>query len=137
LSGIVVDASVALAWCFPDESNEDADSVLLKLKGQTIIVPAVWALEIANVLLVGERQKRLKQPEISRFIGLLGGLSVFQDSQTVSESVVNILPLAREYGLSAYDAAYLELAIRHNAPMATLDGSLQKAARKAGVPIFR
>ena len=137
MSRVVVDASVALAWCFPDESNEDADSVLLKLKGQTIIVPAVWALEIANVLLVGERQKRLKQPEISRFIGLLGGLSVFQDSQTVSESVVNILPLAREYGLSAYDAAYLELAIRHNAPMATLDGSLQKAARKAGVPIFR
>jgi predicted nucleic acid-binding protein len=119
-----VDASVALAWCFPDESSEEADGVLVKLKGQTILVPAVWVLEISNALLVGERQKRLRQLEISRFVGLLGGLSVLQDSQTVSES------------LSAYDAAYLELAIRHNAPMATLDGSLHKAARKAGVPIF-
>jgi len=131
-----VDASVALAWCFPDESSEEAGGVLVKLKGQTILVPAVWVLEISNALLVGERQKRLRQLEISRFVGLLGGLSVLQDSQTVSESVVKILPLARDYGLSAYDAAYLELAIRHNAPMATLDGSLHKAARKAGVPIF-
>jgi len=137
LSGVVVDASVALAWCFPDESSEDADSVLQKLKGQTILVPAVWALEISNALLAGERQKRLKQPEISRFIGRVCGLSVVQDSQTVSESVVNILPLARDYGLSAYDAAYLELAIRQNALLATLDVSLRKAARKAGVPIFR
>ena len=136
MSGVVVDASVALAWCFPDESSEEADGVLVKLKGQTILVPAVWVLEISNALLVGERQKRLRQLEISRFVGLLGGLSVFQDSQPVSESVVNILPLARDYGLSAYDAAYLELAIRHNAPLATLDGSLQKAARKAGVPTF-
>ena len=137
MSRVVVDASVALAWCFPGESSEKADAVLAKLKDQTILVPAVWVLEISNALLVGERQKRLRQPEISRFIGLLGGLSVLQDSQSVSESVVKILPLARDYGLSAYDAAYLELAIRHNAPMATLDGSLQKAARKAGVPIFR
>ena len=137
MRGVVVDASVALAWCFPDESSEDADSVLQKLKGQTILAPAVWALEVSNGLLVGERQKRLRQPEIARFIGLLGGLSVLQDCQTVSESVAYILPLARDYGLSAYDAAYLELAVRHNAPLASLDASLQKAARKAGVPIFR
>ena len=137
MNGIVVDASVALAWCFPDESSENADSVLMKLKDQSLLVPAVWALEISNALLVGERQRRLKQPEISRFIGLLGSLSIVQESQSVSEGVINILLLARDYGLSAYDAAYLELAIRHNAALATLDRSLQKAAGKAGVLILR
>ena len=136
MSGIVVDASVALAWCFPDEASEYADGVLIALKGQTIVVPAVWSLEIANALLVGERRKRLRRAEILRFVALLEGLLVLQDDQTVSESVSNVLPLARDYGLSAYDAAYLELAIRHSAPLATLDGNLQKAAKRAGVRIF-
>jgi len=136
LSGVVVDASVALAWCFPDEASEYADGVLIALKGQTIIVPAVWSLEITNALLVGERRKRLRQPEILRFVALLEGLLVLEDHQTVSESVSKVLPLARDYGLSAYDAAYLELAIRHSTPLATLDGNLQKAAKRAGIRIF-
>jgi predicted nucleic acid-binding protein len=136
LSGVVVDASVALAWCFPDEASEHADAVLVALKGQAIVVPAVWGLEIANAMLTGERRKRLKQPEILRFLALLEGLSIVQDGQAVSESVSNVLPLARHYGLSAYDAAYLELSIRHGVPLATLDAKLQKAAQRAGVKIF-
>jgi predicted nucleic acid-binding protein len=136
LSGVVVDASVALAWCFPDEASEYADGVLVALKGQTLVVPAIWGLEITNALLTGERRKRLKQPEILRFVALLEGLSILQDGQGVSESVNNVLPLARHYGLSAYDAAYLELAIRHSTPLATLEGNLQKAARRAGIRIF-
>lgn len=69
MSGLVVlDASTALAWCFPDEASEDAEAVLLALEGATVLVPAVWSLEIANALLVGERQKRLRQPEILRFL---------------------------------------------------------------------
>jgi predicted nucleic acid-binding protein len=136
LSGVVVDASVALAWCFPDEANEYADRVLVALKGQTLVVPAVWGLEIANALLAGERGKRLKQPEILRFVALLEGLSILQDGQSVRESVSNVLPLARDYGLSAYHAAYLELAIRHSVPLATLDRDLQRAAKRAGLRIF-
>ena len=135
MSGIVVDASVALAWCFPDEASEYADGVLIALKGQTIVVPAVWSLEIANALLVGERRKRLRQPEILRFVALLEGLLVLQDDQTVSESVSKVLPLARDYGLSAYDAAYLELAIREGLPLATLDDDLRLAARAASVAL--
>jgi predicted nucleic acid-binding protein len=131
-----VDASVALAWCFPDESSGYADRVLVALNGQTIVVPAVWSLEITNALLVGERRKRLRQPEILRFVTLLEGLSIFQDGQAVSDNVSNVLPLARVYDLSAYDAAYLELAIRHNAPLATLDRKLQKASNKAGIRNF-
>jgi predicted nucleic acid-binding protein len=136
LTGVVVDASTALAWCFPDESSEYADAVLVALEGKTILVPSIWPLEIANAVLVGERTKRLRQPEIQRFTALLEGLSLAQDSQTVGEHIGNVLPLAREYGLSAYDAAYLELSIRHEVPLATLDGKLQKAAQNAGVTVF-
>lgn len=102
-----------------------------------MLVPAVWSLEIANAILVGERKKRLKQPEIRRFTTLLESLSLVQDVQPVVEHVGNVLPLAHKYGLSAYDAAYLELAIRHHAPLATLDVKLQKAARQAGVTLFK
>jgi predicted nucleic acid-binding protein len=136
LSGVVIDASVALAWCFPDEASEYAEGVLVALKGRAIVVPAVWGLEIANAMLAGERRKRLKQPEILRFVALLEGLSIVQDGQRVSESVSNVLPLARDHGLPAYDAAYLELSIRHGVPLATLDAKLRKAAQRAGVKIF-
>jgi predicted nucleic acid-binding protein len=136
LSGVVVDASVALAWCFPDEASDYADGALVALKGQAMVVPAVWGLEIANAMLAGERRKRLKQPEIMRFLALLEGLPIVQDDLAVSESVSNVLPLARDYDLSAYDAAYLELSIRHGIPLATLDAKLRKAAQRAGVKIF-
>jgi predicted nucleic acid-binding protein len=137
LTGVVVDASTALAWCFPDENSDYADAVLVALEGKTIIVPSIWSLEIANAVLVGERTKRLRQPEIQRFTALLEGLLLTQDSQTVGEHIGNVLPLAREHGLSAYDAAYLELSIRYEAPLATLDGKLQTAAQNAGVTVFR
>ncbi len=136
MSGVVIDASTALAWCFPDESSEYADGVLVALEGKTILVPAVWSLEIANAILTGERKKRLRQPEILRFITLLENLPVLEDLQPMGDHVGNVLPLAREYSLSAYDAAYLELAIRHSVPLATLDGKLEKAAKQAGVTLF-
>jgi len=136
LTGVVIDASTALAWCFPDERSDYADAVLVALDGKTILVPAVWSLEIANAVLVGERKKRLRQPEILRFTTLLQNLSVIEDVRPVGGHVANVLPLARQYSLSAYDAAYLELSIRHSAPLATLDEKLEKAARQARVKIF-
>ena len=132
MSGIVVDASVALAWCFPDEASEYADTVLVALEGRPVLVPAVWALEVTNALVVAERRKRVSQPEVRRFVELLDGLTINEVSLPVAASVSNILPLAREYGLSAYDASYLEVAIRHGAPLATLDSGLEKAGRSAG-----
>jgi len=132
----VVDASTALAWCFPDESSDYADGVLTALEGRTILVPALWNLEIANAILVGERRNRLRKAEIRQFAALLEALSLVQDMQPVGEHLSNVLPLARKYGLSAYDAAYLELSIRRCAPLATLDGKLLGAARQAGVELF-
>ncbi len=136
-TGIVIDASVALAWCFPDEASDYADGVLVALEDRTAMVPAIWSAEITNALLVGERRKRIRQPEARRFIELLKGLSILEDGQPFAETVSNVLPLAREYDLSAYDAAYLDVAVRHGAPLATLDAALQKAGRTAGVKIFK
>jgi len=136
VNGIVIDASVALAWCFPDEASDYADAVLVALEGQTAMVPAIWPVEIANALMIGERRKRIRQPEVRRFIELLKGLSILEDGQPLADTVSNILPLAREYDLSAYDAAYLNVAVRHGAPLATLDAALQKASRASGIKIF-
>ena len=136
MTEIVVDASTALAWCFPDETSEHADAILAALEGKTILVPAVWGLEIANAVIVGERSKRLRQPEIRRFTTLLESLPVVQDARPVTSYVSDVLPVTREYSLTAYDAAYLELSMRHSAPLATLDAKLQRAAQRAGVEIF-
>jgi predicted nucleic acid-binding protein len=136
LKSVVVDASVALAWCFPDESSDYADRVLVALEGHELVVPAIWGLEITNALLVGERSKRLGPSEIRRFALLLESLPVLNDAQPFTELVNDVLPLARDYGLSAYDAAYLEVAIRYGAELATLDKKLQKAAQSAGVQMF-
>jgi predicted nucleic acid-binding protein len=133
---VVVDASLALAWCFPDETSDYADAVLVALEGWTVLVPSIWGLEIANAVLVGERRQRLTQTEIKQFTRLLESLSLLQDTRGVTTQVSDVLPLARLHGLSAYDAAYLEVAIRHGVPLATLDGRLQSAAKVAGVTLF-
>ncbi len=136
MTEIVIDASVALAWCFPDEASNYADAVLVALEGRRMLVPAVWPLEITNAVIVAERRKRISPPEVRRFVELPEGLTIHEDSLPVVGSISNILPLAREYGLSAYDTAYLDVAIRHRAPLATLDAGLAKASRKAGFELL-
>jgi predicted nucleic acid-binding protein len=137
VNGIVIDASVALAWCFPDEVSDYADGVLVALEDRAAMVPSIWSTEITNALLVGERRKRIRQPDVRRFVELLKGLSILEDGHPFADGVSNLLPLAREHNLSAYDAAYLDVAIRHGAPLATLDAAVQKASRAAGVKIFK
>ena len=136
MNGIVVDASVALAWCFSDEASDYADAVLVALEGHPLLVPAVWALEVTNAVVVAERRRRISQPEIRSFVELLGGLTIHEESRPVDANVSNLLPLAREYGLSAYDASYLDVALRHGVPLATLDSGLERAGRDAGVEIL-
>lgn len=101
----------------------------------TAIVPAIWPLEVANGLLVGERRGRITRVQGTRLAEcLLAALELEVDD--VGDIFKNILPLAREYGLSVYDASYLELAIRQGLPLATHDGPLAKAARKCGVHLL-
>lgn len=136
MKGVVIDASVALAWCFPDEQNAYADQVLEELEGRPVVVSSVWALEIGNGLLVGARRKRLSQADIPQFLKLLESLPLQELSRPVLTHIREILPLGREYGLSAYDASYLEAAIRSGADLATADAALERAARQAGISIL-
>ena len=136
MSKVVLDASIALAWCFPDEASAYADEVLLALEGNPILVPAIWPLEIANAVLAGERQNSLRASELQLFLSFLEHLSIVQDVQPVVPLVATVLPVARRHGLSAYDAAYLELALRHGVCLATFDRKLQKAAKALNVTLF-
>lgn len=134
---IVVDASIALAWCFPDETSAYAETVLVGLGGETMLVPAIWELEVANAILVGLRRKRLEMSGVEQFLSLIKQLAPMQDARPVVEHMRDVLPLAAAHGLTAYDAAYLELAVRRHARLATLDGKLSAAARSTGVELYR
>ena len=132
----VLDCSVTMAWCFEGESDAHADSVLHHLGLSQALVPSIWPLEVANVLLVGERRGRLTEADSAHFITLLKALPITVDEQTARRAQVEILALGREQGLSSYDAAYLELAMREGCPLATLDTRLQGVAEKLGLPIL-
>jgi predicted nucleic acid-binding protein len=132
----VIDASIALAWCFPDEANDYADKVLSALNGCSILVPAIWGSEVANGVLSGERARRIQASEVLRFFGLLGSLSVTQDTLDPGDYANDVLPLARSHALSAYDVSYIELAARRRAALATLDGKMRKAAQAMAVTMF-
>ncbi|MDY6909372.1 MAG: type II toxin-antitoxin system VapC family toxin [Thermodesulfobacteriota bacterium] len=132
----VVDNSVVMAWYFEDEGDGYAEAVLESLDSAEAFVPAIWPLEVGNVLLVAERRKRLTQAGVVRFLALLGGLPVTVEQETPERILKEIVSLGREQGLSTYDASYLDLAMRFDLPIATLDASLVKAAEQCAVPVF-
>jgi predicted nucleic acid-binding protein len=136
VSGFVIDASVALAWCFDDEATEATRTLLDRFEDDHAEVPALWHLELANALAVGERNKRIVPARSSEFIALVGGLPIVIDEQTPDLALGTILDLARSEGLSAYDASYLELAMRRGMPLATKDNGLAQAARRVGVSLL-
>ena len=132
----VVDTSVVMSWCFKDESNHYADSVLDRLSESTAFVPSIWPLEVMNVLLVAERTKRLSQADSVRFITLLSQLPIIVEHERPERIVKDLLNLARANNLSSYDASYLDLSMRKGLPIATLDARLMKAAKKSDVHIL-
>jgi predicted nucleic acid-binding protein len=132
----VVDNSVVMSWCFEDEGKSFAEAVLESLESAEACVPAIWPLEVGNVLLVAERKKRLSQAAVVRFLALLGGLPISVEQETPERMLKEIVSLAREQGLSTYDASYLDLAMRLGLPLATQDTSLARAAKKCKVPAF-
>ena len=132
----VVDNSVVMSWCFKDETNRYADSVLDKLTDASAVVPSIWPLEVVNVLLVAERQKRLSESDSARFLTLLFQLPIVVEYERPEMMMKELLALARVNDLSSYDASYLDLAMRKGIPIATLDNKLIKAARRIDVPIL-
>jgi predicted nucleic acid-binding protein len=133
----VLDGSVTLAWLFHDEKDPYADAIVARLPAVAMLVPRLWRLEIANVLLVGERRKRCSQADTTAWLSFLSGLPIVVDSATEARAWTDTLSLARQHGLTAYDAAYLELALRESLPLATLDAKLEAAATAVGVARYQ
>ncbi|MDY0000370.1 MAG: type II toxin-antitoxin system VapC family toxin [Polyangia bacterium] len=131
----VVDNSVVMAWCFEDEAEGYADEVLDLLGEGEALVPVVWPLEVANVLLVGERRGRLGAADSARFLRLLSSLPIRVVSEDFERITGAILALARTRGLSSYDASYLDLAMREGLPLATLDEGMRRAATECAIPL--
>jgi predicted nucleic acid-binding protein len=132
---IVVDASVALAWCLSDEEDELAEQILLHVAADGGVAPAHWPLEVANGLLAAERRGRLDAEDTERARRMLGDLEIDVVPVELATAAGMVLDTARSTGLSAYDAAYLDLARYRGLELATLDADLADAARAAGVAI--
>ena len=136
MSRFVLDCSVAMAWCFADEADAVADAVLERLSEDVALAPSIWLLEVANVLLVAERRGRINSADAARFLDLLSALPITIDETTRERAWGPIAGLGREHGLSSYDAAYLELAMREGVPLASRDAALRSAAEASGVAVM-
>jgi predicted nucleic acid-binding protein len=132
----VLDHSIAMCWLLNDGRPEDiayALQVLDSLATTQARAPALWPLEAANVVAKVEARNLVAESRTQAFVAALGRLNIAVDDETAARALTETLNLARRYKLSAYDAAYLELALRTGLPLATLDVDLRKAAGKAGV----
>ena len=132
MSGLVVDASVVVAWLFDDEDEPRADRLLGQLVEDGALVPQLWHLETRNSLLTAERRGRLSAEEVKERLDALKGLPIATDEEPDLQSAFE---LARAHELSLYDALYLELAKREGAELATLAGPLGRAAVAEGVSL--
>lgn len=131
----VLDNSVVVAWAL-GEDNQPAEDVIDLLIQNEARVPMVWPLEFANVLVVAERRKRLTQADVARVREIVLSLPIHVVPDTQTRILTTVMGLARSQGLSAYDATYLDLAMREGLPLATLDKQLQEAARRCQVKLL-
>lgn len=132
---LVIDASLTLAWALEDEPNDYADRIFGRLPHEPAGVPGVWALEVANGFLVAERRGRVTAVEVSRAHAILKDLPIIAEESSLDLALGPVLALARMHNITAYDASYLELAMREGLPLASLDDRLRTAALAAGVPL--
>jgi len=133
---MVLDASVAVAWCFEDESTRFTEGVLdLLSAGTEVLTPAIWPFEVANALLVAERRKRITLAQVTALLQRIAGLRISVDPIQPGTAFNQILSIARQSGLSEYDAAYVELALREALPLATLGDKLRRAATRVGITL--
>ncbi len=133
MAAFVIDASATLPWCFSDEATTATNALLVRLQtGDEAVVPAHWITEVGNALLMGVRRKRITAQDAYQFLADLEFLPIRTSATTRRMVRGAVFPIAEQYGLTVYDAAYLELAIREGLPLATLDDDLSKAAKSAG-----
>jgi predicted nucleic acid-binding protein len=135
----VLDNSVTMRWFFGDGKPQElayAGRVLDALKKDSALVPVTWGLEVANVIAKAEAKTLVTEARSGAFLEMLEGIDIEVDNSTFAHALSDTLQLARRYKLSAYDASYLELALRKGVPLATLDVDLLTATKKVGVKKF-
>ena len=133
MAAFVIDASATLPWCFSDEATPATNGLLVRLRtGDEAVVPAHWITEVGNALFMAVRRKRISSQDAYQFLADLESLPIRTDAAPKNLVRGAVFPMAEQYGLTVYDAAYLELAIREGLPLATLDDDLRKAASIAG-----
>jgi predicted nucleic acid-binding protein len=125
---LIIDCSITMAWCFADEATAETAAVQDRLISEAAVVPAHWFLDVVNVLVMAERRGRISAADASSFLQLLSALDIQPDHETFTRAFAQLPPLCRTHGLTSYDAAYLELALRRQLPLATLDDDLRQAA---------
>lgn len=131
----VLDCSMTMAWVFPDEASELTDALRDSLIKESAVVPALWPIEVGNVLLVATRRGRIGDGDWARIRRDLAALPIDVDPVSPEHVLEDVLPIAKEYEISVYDAMYLELALRLRLPLATLDGKLGAACDAAGIGV--
>jgi predicted nucleic acid-binding protein len=132
---VVLDGSFALAWCFDDERTPAVEALLMQVADNGAVVPAIWRLEVANGLRSGIRRGRLDAATRDSLLADMALMDIAADDETDRYAWTTTVALSERYGLTPYDASYLELAQRLNLPLATLDAALRKAAQAAHVAL--
>jgi predicted nucleic acid-binding protein len=133
----VADASIAIGWVHPGQATPETQAMLAAIAaGAVCEVPAIWPLEVANALLVLRRRGRITERERRKAAEHLQALPYLIDMESPAMAFADLSVLAAKHGLSVYDAAYLELALRRGLPLGCKDGPLLAAARKARVPLW-
>jgi predicted nucleic acid-binding protein len=135
-AAFVVDCSITMAWLFHDEATPKTAALLTRLATETALVPAWWFIEITNVLAMAERKGRITPIQSDAFVADLGKLGIERDDEAPNRAFTHLLTLCRTHRLTSYDAIYLDLAVRRNLPLATLDDDLRKSAKKLGVRLL-
>jgi predicted nucleic acid-binding protein len=139
MAEFVLDASVALAWCFPGDPTEDTPysrRILAKLSTDDAVVPEIWAFEIANIIFVAcNKRKRINQRQIDEYLQRLKALPIRVEYADLWANVA-LESQARRWNLPAYDAAYIDLALRRKLPLATADDDLKRTAAAEGIEVL-
>jgi predicted nucleic acid-binding protein len=135
MADLIIDASLASAWCFPDERTYYTNGVLQAISSSMeAFAPLLWAYEVRNSVLMGLRRGRISKADAEGFLDSLADLNIHLTDPVSYDAVFK---LAETNGLTVYDAAYLDLAIREGAELASLDGALRNASVKAGVSLYQ
>jgi predicted nucleic acid-binding protein len=139
VSRFVLDATVTMAWCFIDEATEFTETLLSRLSELTdrALVPTLWLYEVMNIAELAARKGRITEEKAGAFLESLADLPIEIENLTRPLVFASVRALASRYKLTGYDAAYLELAVRHNLPMAALDNALKQASVAAGVTLVQ